>query len=228
MLDAVLLGKTRSAVLREMFINPDRRLSFNELVRRVKSGDGAVAREVRTLIEAGLIAEQREGNQRFLSARRESPVFDELKSFIAKTSGAPSIVREALAELESQIAVAFIFGSVAQGREREASDLDVFVIGTAGYSELTEKLHSIEERLGRRVQLLYFDANSAEDRKSLRKGSMKAILKGPKLFILGDEARLASLLDSRKRSLDSRKEGRVEEVTRKSMPRGSVRKARGR
>jgi DNA-binding transcriptional ArsR family regulator len=89
MLDAVLLGKTRSAVLRELFLNPDRRLSFNELVRRVKSGDGAVARELRTLIEAGLIAEQREGNQRFLSARRESPVFVELKAFIAKTSGAP-------------------------------------------------------------------------------------------------------------------------------------------
>ena len=88
MLDAILLGKIRSAVLREMFINPDRRLSFNELVRRVKSGDGAVAREVRTLLEAGLIAEQREGNQRFLTARRESPVFAELKSFIAKASGA--------------------------------------------------------------------------------------------------------------------------------------------
>jgi len=37
MLDAVLLGKTRSAVLREMFMNPDRRISFNELVRRVKA-----------------------------------------------------------------------------------------------------------------------------------------------------------------------------------------------
>jgi hypothetical protein len=47
MLDAILLGKTRSAVLREMFLNPDRRVSFNELVRRVKSGDGAVARELK-------------------------------------------------------------------------------------------------------------------------------------------------------------------------------------
>jgi predicted nucleotidyltransferase len=197
MLDAVLLGKTRSAVLREMFLNPDRRLSFNELVRRVKSGDGAIARELRTLIDAGLVAEQREGNQRFLTARRDSPVFDELKSFISKTSGMPFIVREALKERERQIAIAFIFGSVAQGREREDSDLDLFVIGTAEYSQLTEKLYSIEERLGRRVQVLYFDANSDQDRKSLRKPSMRAILAGPKMFVLGDESRLASLLDSR-------------------------------
>src|SRR5258707_14201117 len=67
MLDAILLGKTRSAVLREMYLNPDRRVSFNELVRRVKSGDGAVARELKILINAGLTLDQRRGNQRFLS-----------------------------------------------------------------------------------------------------------------------------------------------------------------
>jgi predicted nucleotidyltransferase len=196
MLDAILLGKTRSALLREMFLNPERRLSFNELVRRVKSGDGAVARELKTLIDAGLVAEQREGNQRFLTARRDSPVFNELKSFISKTSGAPFVVREALKELEKKIQVAFIFGSVAKGLERGESDLDLFVVGTAGYSQLTEKLYSIEERLGRRVQLLYFASNSEQDRKSLRKSSMKAILTGPKLFVVGDEIRLASLLES--------------------------------
>ncbi|MGH8134103.1 MAG: nucleotidyltransferase domain-containing protein [Steroidobacteraceae bacterium] len=198
MLDAVLLGKTRSALLREMFLNPDRRLSFNELVRRVNSGDGAVARELRTLIDAGLVAEQREGNQRFLTARRDSPVFAELKSFISKTSGAPFILREALTGLEKEVAIAFIFGSVAKGREREGSDLDLFSIGTAGYSQLTEKLYSIEERLGRRVQVLYFDSNSEQDRKSLRNPSMRAILAGPKLFVLGDESRLASLIEVRK------------------------------
>lgn len=196
MLDTLLLGKTRAAVLREMFMNPDRRLSFNELVRRVKSGDGAVARELRTLIDAGLLTEEREGNQRFLSARRSSPVFEELKSFIAKTSGAPAAVREALASLEDQITVAFIFGSVAQGRERGESDLDLFVIGPAEYSQLMEKLHPLEERLGRRVQLLCFDPSSAQDRQSLRKASMQKILTGPKQFVMGDEARVGALLDS--------------------------------
>lgn len=194
MLDAVLLGKTRSAVLREMFLNPDQRLSFNELVRRAKTGDGAVAREVKILLEAGLIIEQREGNQRFLAARRDSPVFSELKAFLAKTGGIPAVVREALAGLEDAIEVAFIFGSVAQGRERADSDLDLLVIGTAGYSVVTEHLHPVEQRLGRRVQILYFDPSSPEDRASLQKSSMQAILASPKVFVLGDQSRLATLL----------------------------------
>ena len=195
MLDIVLLGKTRAAVLREMFLNPDRKLSFNELVRRVKSGDGAVAREVRTLIDAGLVREERQGNQRLLAARRDSPVFEELRSFIGKTSGTSFVVREALAGLEGGVAVAFIFGSVARGLEREESDLDVFVIGTAGYSDLMARLYPLEERLGRRVQLLSFDATDARDRRSLHKPTMTKILKGPKLFVLGDEARLHALLE---------------------------------
>jgi predicted nucleotidyltransferase len=196
MLDEILLGKTRSAVLRETFINPDRRLSFNELTRRVKTGGGAVAREVRILLDAGLLVEQREGNQRFLAARQSSPVFQELKAFISKTSGLPAVLREALAELQGMIDVAFIFGSVARGRERADSDLDLFVIGTAGYSQVTEHLYPIEERIGRQVQVLYFDPTTPEDRASLQRSSMQAIVDGPRIFVFGDDSQLKGLLAS--------------------------------
>jgi DNA-binding transcriptional ArsR family regulator len=193
MLDVTLLGKTRAAILRELFLNPDRKLSFNELVRRTKSGAGAVSRELQTLTEAGLVTEQREGNQRFLTAETRSPVYAELKSFIAKCSGAASVIREALRGVEDEIAVAFIFGSVAAGTEQAESDLDLFVIGLAGYSVVTERLRAAENRLGRRVQVLYFDAESAHDRASLRKSSMKKIMQGPKMFVLGSETQLAEL-----------------------------------
>ncbi|MFC4309264.1 MarR family transcriptional regulator [Steroidobacter flavus] len=194
MLDEVLFGKTRAALLRELYTNPDRRLSFNELVRRLKSGPGAVSRELATLTAAGLVVEQREGHQRFLSAATSSPVFTELKNFIAKSSGASTFIRDALRGLEDKIDIALIFGSVAKGTERADSDLDFFVIGTVGYSVITERIYSIEDRLGRRVQTLYFDPDSPTDRASLMKPSMHAMLAGPKVFVLGDEAKLASLI----------------------------------
>ena len=120
-------------------------------------------------------------------------------------------MREVLASLEDQVAIAFIFGSVAQGRERADSDLDLFVIGTAGYSVVTDRLYPIEERLSRHVQVLYFDPTSAQDRKSLRKPSMKSIFSGPKLFVLGDETKLACVpldlpleLGQRQRAVEER------------------------
>lgn len=192
MLDETLFGKTRAALLRELYMNPDRRLSFNELVRRLKSGPGAISRELANLTAAGLVDEQREGHQRFLRAGTSSAVFSELKNFIAKASGAPLFIRDALRGLEDEIDIALIFGSVAKGTERADSDLDLFIIGTVGYSVVTERIYSIEDRLGRRVQILYFDRDSSTDRASLKKPSTHALLAGPKAFVLGDEAKLAT------------------------------------
>jgi DNA-binding transcriptional ArsR family regulator len=194
MLDELLLGRTRAAVLRELYANPDRRISFNELVRRLKSGPGAISRELALLTEAGLVIEQREGNQRFLSAGATSPVFAEIRAFITKASGAPSIVREALRAIEGSIDVAVIIGSVASGTERADSDLDLFVVGSAGYSVVTEHLYPLQDRLGRKVQVLYFEARSAADRTSLRRPATRALLSGPKLFVLGDERTLEGLM----------------------------------
>lgn len=207
MLDEVLLGKTRSAVLREMFINPDRRLPFNELSRRVNTGGGAVAREVKILLDAGLLVEHREGNHRFLAAHQGSPVFRELKAFITKTSGLPAVLREALTDLKDMIDIAFIFGSVAKGRERPNSDLDLFVIGTAGYSLVTERLYPVEERIGRQVQVLYFDATTPEDRESLQVPAMQAIIDGPRIFVFGDDSQLTRLLNSDTAGGTGREEG---------------------
>jgi len=194
MLDELLLGKTRAAVLRELYVNPDRRLSFNELVRRLKSGPGAVSRELATLASAGLIRDEREGNQRFISAQTAAPLYPELKAFITKASGAPTFIREALRGLEDQIELAVIFGSVASGTERPDSDLDLFVAGAAGYSVVTQRLYAIENRLGRRIQTLYFDTGSATDRASLQKPSTRTLLAGPRVFVIGDEAKLDALL----------------------------------
>jgi predicted nucleotidyltransferase len=183
-------------VLRELYVNPDRRIPFNELVRRIKSGPGAVSRELAILLNAGLIAEEREGNQRLLRARTAAPLFPELRALITKASGAPSFIRDAFQGLESTIDVAVIFGSVAKGTEHPDSDLDLFVAGTTGYSVITQRIHSIEARLGRPVQVLYFDVSSATDRASLQRSSTRAMLSGPKVFVLGDEAGLEALLNT--------------------------------
>jgi predicted nucleotidyltransferase len=216
MLDELLLGRTRAALLRELYTNPDRRISFNELVRRLKSGPGAISRELDKLITAGLVSEVREGHQRFVSAGVSSPLFSELKALITKASGARTFIREALTGLEDKIDVALIFGSVARGAERADSDLDLFVIGTAGYSVVTQRLYAIEERLGRRVQVLYFDVSSAADRASLRQPSMHAMLSGPKIFVLGDDDRLKALLSVEAKEHGKKNEPRQSHKGRKS------------
>ncbi|MBM4219986.1 MAG: MarR family transcriptional regulator [Gammaproteobacteria bacterium] len=198
MLDDRLFGKTRAAILRELYSSPHRRISFNELVRRVQSGDGAVSRELKKLLDAGLIEEERESNLRLLRAAKRSPVYAALKEFITKASGAPWIVREALLDLEHDIEVACVIGSVARGQERPDSDLDLVVIGQAGYSRVSDYLRAAEKRLGRRFQTLYFSTDSPLDRASLRKPSVQSLLSGPKRFVIGNEDGLRRILRARR------------------------------
>jgi predicted nucleotidyltransferase len=208
MIDERLFGKTRAGILREVYLNPDKRVSFNELVRRLRTGDGAVARELKNLIGMGLLTEEREGSHRFLKAAKSSPLFNELKSLVTKASGPAKIIRESLRDLGKDIDVALIFGSVAKGTERAESDLDLFVVGKAGYSAVADCVRSVEKRLGRRVQVLYYDSRTQADRASLRKPSVHALLDGPRRFVVGGERELNELLAKRKQTLGQPKKSR--------------------
>jgi hypothetical protein len=90
------------------------------------------------------------------------------------------------------------------------------VIGTAGYSIVSQRMHPMAERLGRSVQTLYFDVSSATDRASLQKPSTRVLLDGPKIFVLGDEARLEALLSKEGSTHGQKKKSRQPHQRRKT------------
>src|SRR2546430_11306403 len=47
------------------------------------------------------------------------------------------------------ISIAFVFGSLAQSRERAHSDVDLMVVGTIGLRQLTKLLSGVSEKIGR-------------------------------------------------------------------------------
>lgn len=63
-------------------------------------------------------------------------------------------------------------------------------------------MFALEERLGRTIQVLYFDVDSAADRASLRKTSTGAMIAGPRIFVFGDESQLEQLLSKDKELMD--------------------------
>src|SRR5262245_19322356 len=104
-----LFTKVQQRVLGLLFAQPDRRFQSAELIRLAKGGTGAVHRELGRLAEAGLVTTTRTGNQKHYQARRDSPVFEELRSLILKTTGLAEPLRAALAPLERNIRAAFIY-----------------------------------------------------------------------------------------------------------------------
>ena len=86
-LSNVLFSGSRRSILALLYGHADEEFYLREIARRAGTGIEATQRELRQLSEAGLIQDVRRGRQVYYQANRKNPIFVELKSILAKTSG---------------------------------------------------------------------------------------------------------------------------------------------
>ena len=183
----------RRRVLGLLLLHPDEALHGREVARRTALPSGTITRELSRLAEAGLLNRQKRGNQVLYSANRSSPIFEELASILRKTSGMADVLVEALSTAKGSIAVAFVYGSIARGQEASGSDIDVMVIGTAGFGDVVKRLHSAQAALGREINAKVFRSREWRERVASRDPFVIDVLARPKIFLMGSADELAEL-----------------------------------
>ena len=99
---------------------------------------------------------------------------------------------DALAPAADRLRVAFVFGSVAQGRETAGSDIDVMLIGTLKFKDAVALLHPTQAMLGREVNPKVF-TSSEFAAKANKEPFLADVLAKPKLFLIGNAHDLAEL-----------------------------------
>jgi predicted nucleotidyltransferase len=191
----VLFGSTRREILALLLGHPDERFYLREILRAVGSGSGAVQRELKQLVAAGLVDRDARGHQVYFSANREAPIFPELQAIIAKTSGAADVLRTSLATLIGQghIDLAFVYGSVARGEQTARSDIDLLVVGDTSLANVAPALRAAEARLGREINPTVYPVKEFRDKVKSETSFLKRVLAGPKLFVVGDDRVLSRL-----------------------------------
>ena len=187
-LSNALFSKVQQRVLALIFGHPERSFYASEIVRNVRSGTGAVERELSRLKSSGLVSVERIGNQKHYRANAASPIFAELKSLVRKTIALGEPLKEALEPLSDRIDAAFIYGSVAKGTDTSNSDIDLMVIGDElDYSELYTALLDVEGALGRKVSVTFLSPKDWR-RKVSDEGSFISKTDAlPKIFVFGSE-----------------------------------------
>ena len=190
-LSETLFGRTRGAVLSILYGHVGKGFYLRQLARLTNIALGPVQREIRQLVEAGLVSKKTIGTQTLYSANLDSPVFREIKGLVTKTVGMHDVVAEALSSLRDEINLAFVYGSVARSREREHSDVDVMVVGKVDFDAIVEKLRDAEKTLNREINPTVYSIR--EFSKKLRGNFLKTVLAEKKLFIIGDEDDLRDL-----------------------------------
>jgi predicted transport protein/predicted nucleotidyltransferase len=138
-------------VLGLLYGQPERSFYIKEILRLTGMGVATIKRELDRMLAAGILRMTRIGNQHHYQANPQCPIYGELLGIVKKTFGVAEVIRRALEPLAHQIDRAFVFGSVASGKETAASDIDLLIIGEVGFAEVVGALHPVQETLGREV-----------------------------------------------------------------------------
>jgi uncharacterized protein len=190
-LSDTLFGRTRGAVLAVLYGHVGESYYLRQLARMTGIALGPVQRELRQLVDAGLVTKRIQGTQTLFTANESSPVFAEMRSLVAKTVGMHDILLASLRPLEKKIDVAFVYGSVARGGETEQSDVDLMVVGTARFADVVDRIADAQKTLNREINPTVYTAR--EFTSKLRGNFLKTVLDGKKLFLIGDENDLREL-----------------------------------
>ena len=181
----LLFKDYRRRVLGLLLLHPDRKYHVREIARLTGTVAGTLHKELARLAEAGVLVKETAGNQVQYSANRNCPIFEELASILRKTSGVVDVLADALAPIAGRIDAAFVFGSLAAGKEITGSDVDVLVIGDVTFSEVANALYPAQDLLQREVNPKVYSKEEWKQMEENKDAFVKEIAAKPKLFILG-------------------------------------------
>jgi predicted nucleotidyltransferase len=193
----ILFGAYRRQILALLLLRPDESFYVREIGRLTGVPAGSLHRELKLLSDVGLLRRSVAGNQVRYQVNRACPIQQELAGIFRKTAGMADVLREALAPIAGKIRLAFIFGSVAQGKERATSDIDVLVVGSASFVAVVEVLNRAGGRLRRDVNPVVMTKAAFEAKLASHDRFVTRVAREPKIFLLGDAGEFAELAEDR-------------------------------
>lgn len=116
-----------------------------------------------------------------------------MRELLAKTVGIFHALRAALEPLAKQIAVAFVYGSIARREEKAGSDVDLMIVGKVSLDEVLEQLSKVEASPGRSVNPTVYSVPEYKSKVASENHFLNAVIRGQKVFLFGDEDELREM-----------------------------------
>ena len=191
----ILFGAYRRQILGLLLLRPDETFYVREIARLTGVPAGSLHRELRLLTDAGLLLRTTAGNQVRYQVNRDCPIHEELAGIFRKTAGMADVLRELLSPLRPRISMALVFGSVAQGKARSTSDIDLLVIGSASFASVVEVCHAGTARLGREVNPVVMTRAAFRAKRKTGDRFVTRVATEPKIFLIGDASEFGKLAE---------------------------------
>jgi len=175
----------------------DEEFHVREIARLTGVPAGSLHRELKTLSEAGLLVRERAGNLVRYHANKSNLIYPELAEIFRKTVGLADVIRDTLAPLSKKIVLAFVFGSVAQGKESATSDIDIMVLGNLPFASVVGALAPLRTRLGREVNPVVMSKAGFRSKYRGKDRFVMRVAREPKIFLVGSADDFGKLAQDR-------------------------------
>ena len=189
-----LFPEIRKGVLSAAFTRPEKWWYLSELAAYLHTSPSSLQRELASLAASGILEQRREGTRNYFRADARSPWFQELRSLFEKTAGVIPALQQLLKPFQGRIRCAFVYGSVARGKDTAASDVDLLVIGSVGLADLSPPLRKAEARLGREISVMNYSLREFRSKAARGDHFLSVVLRGPKKFVKGSRHDLDAMV----------------------------------
>jgi predicted nucleotidyltransferase len=181
----LLFGAYRRDVLGLLLLHPVESYHVREIARMIGRPANTLYRELAMLAEAGLLVRRAQGNQVHYQANPDSPIYEELRGILKKTTGIADVLRKALARLAGRIELAFVYGSIASGKEGARSDVDVLLVGDVKFEDAIHALGPAEKALRREINPHVYGVREFRAKLAGKEPFLLRVLEGPKIPLIG-------------------------------------------
>jgi predicted nucleotidyltransferase len=147
--------------------------------------------------DAGLLRRGQKGNQVLYQVNKTCSIHEELASIFRKTVGLAFVIRDALLPISDRIDAAFVFGSMASGKQHAGSDLDICVLGDVELFDLVKALGPVQEQLRIETNPVVMKSAKFRDQLKAHDRFVQRIFDEQKIFVIGDGDEFRKLVEDR-------------------------------
>ena len=189
-LEDIITSKVRVKILELFFSNLTEMYHVRGIVREIDEEINAVRRELERMENVGILKKEPRGNRIYYFIRNDYPMFGDLLSVIAKSTGLGKSILDSKSKL-GKISFVMFSGKFARSKPRKnESEVDVLVVGEVVLPELASIVRSFESKLGREINYTVMTREELDYRKKRRDPFLQSIFLGSRVMIIGDEEEL--------------------------------------
>ena len=146
-----MIFNTASMKIMNYFFNkPYEQIHLRELSRKTNTSIYATKKIIDDLVDQKIMIEKRQGNQRYIKPNMENQFFKQLKIAFSIKKIQDSLILQHLEEKIPAISSITLYGSTAQGKDDEKSDIDLLIIGQKNKIDISE----YEKKINKEINLL--------------------------------------------------------------------------